>query len=56
MLSDTTTLKLQSAVFEAPSVAVNTILVVPAPTTVPGAGTCVTVTPEQLSAVVANPV
>ena len=56
MLSDTTTSKLQFAVFDAPSVAVNTIFVVPAPTIVPGAGTCVTVKPGQLSDAVANPV
>ena len=56
MLSETTTSKLQFAVFDAPSVAVTTILVVPIPTFVPGAGTCVTVAPGQLSAAVANPV
>ena len=35
MLSETSTSKLQVAVFEAPSVAVNTIVVVPVSTTVP---------------------
>ena len=56
VLSETLTLKLQFAVLLDPSVAVKTIFVVPTPTIVPGAGTCVTVTPGQLSAAVAKPV
>ena len=54
MLSDTTTSKLQLAVFDDASVAVSTMFVVPTPTFVPGAGTCVTTTPGQLSAGVAS--
>ena len=56
MLSETSTSKLQVAVFEDPSVAVNTMLVVPTATTVPGAGTWLTVTSVQLSVAVAKEV
>ena len=55
VVSVTTTLKLQFAVFDEPSVTVNTTFVVPTPTIVPGAGTWVTEATEQLSAAVANP-
>ena len=54
VLSEITTSKLHTAVFDAPSVAVKIIFVVPIPTIVPGAGTCVIVTPGQLSAAIAN--
>ena len=57
VLSDTTTSKLQFAVFDAPSVAVKTIFVVPTPTIVPAIGDCVTLGEAvQLSAAVAKPV
>ncbi|NQX96258.1 MAG: hypothetical protein HRT73_00030 [Flavobacteriales bacterium] len=56
VLSDITTSKLQFAVLLEPSVAVKTMFVVPVPTLVPAAGTCVTVTPGQLSVAIANPV
>ena len=56
VLSETSTSKLQVAVFEDPSVTVNTIVVVPVSTIVPGAGTWLTVTSVQLSAAVAKEV
>ena len=56
VVSNTSTSKLQVAVFEAPSVAVNTIVVVPIPTIVPGVGTWLTVTSVQFSVAVAKEV
>ena len=56
VISLTTTLKLQFAVFPFPSLAVKVITVVPVPTLVPATGDCVTVTDPQLSAATAKPV